>query len=171
MAVLCLLVLLALVVQSETGFPTAKGVPRKAYELTVLVLAYLTLFLGIGRAILLLIPRRERFGVVLPLATHLLIVVTAIVVPLSIQSFSRSLIAAGYTPLQLTNWAWTIEETFDGGLPYPEVLYLVILLAVIVFFVNLILAAREIETVRLETPTRVQREEEARMAARYAEHG
>jgi hypothetical protein len=106
-----------------------------------------------------MVPRRERYGVVLPLAVHLIIGVLAIVIPYSLQSFSRRLLTAGYTRLQIPNWGWTIGETMSRGVPYPEIPYILGGAAFVVFVINLMLAGREVEAVRLETPVRVKEEE------------
>jgi hypothetical protein len=170
LAVLCAAAFVAVKTQEEFGFPNnrfAQNIPTgRAYVSMVLILEYVTLYLGIGRLCLLLVPRRERFGVALPLATHLLIAVCAILVPLSIQSFSRNLVLAGYTWLQIPNWGWTIVEAVDRGLPFPEVPYVLGGMAIIVFLINLVLTAREIEVVRHETPIRVKREDEELAMAR-----
>ena len=140
--------------QWARGFPAARG-----YETVALTFSYLVLYLGIGRLVILMIPNRERFNFLLPLAVHALIAVASAGIPFSMQSFSERLAFAGYTRLQIPNWAWSLEETFDAGLPVPELLWLVGSAASIVFIVNLIVAAREIEAVRLETPKRVKQDD------------
>lgn len=140
--------------QWARGFPAARG-----YETVTLTFAYLVLYLGIGRLVILMIPNRERYNFLLPLAIHALIAVASAGVPFSVQSFSERLAFAGYTRIQMPNWVWSLEQTFDAGLPVPELLWFVGAAASIVFIVNLIVTAREIEAVRLETPKRVKQDD------------
>jgi hypothetical protein len=75
-----------------------------------------------------------------------------------------------YTPLQFSNWIWTLEELADGGAD-GSVALLVFLFGLAVYFLNVIIAAREVENVRESAPARVraddalQHPEPAKLAA------
>jgi hypothetical protein len=60
---------------------------------------------------------------------------------------------------------WTVEEVFDNGLNQPLVVAMVCIGAALVMTLNLLAVRREIESVRVQTPERVQLEEQARLGS------
>ena len=157
------IIIFAYVMQGTFGMPKPRwgpaASPVRAYESVILITEYLIIYLGIGRLFLLLVPRREQLGFLLPLIVHTFLAVAAIGIPFSIQMFSRRYINAGYTNIQIPNWGWTIAESMDSGLNNQAIPVILGVVAAGVFLVNLVLAAREIEAVRLATPERVRQDD------------
>ena len=65
-----------------------------------------------------------------------------------------------YSALQVTNWFWTLGFAADGKLlGTPLVPLVVTLSALAMLLINLLLARREVEQVRQQTPERVWQDE------------
>jgi hypothetical protein len=108
----------------------------------------------------LIVPLRKvtSTGLALGLAIQLLLVLSATVLPLSIQGLNDS--RWDYSLLQLTNPFWSISEAANQ---YPSaavetVTYLLPTLSVIVLLLNLPCVSRELRFVRISTPERVESE-------------
>ncbi|HUT88639.1 MAG TPA: hypothetical protein VMY37_04035 [Thermoguttaceae bacterium] len=134
----------------------------------VLVLAYLTAYLGIG---LLLIRLLHRFGQVvmfLGVLIQILLVVAGCAVPAVVQTtMSPSYYSSGYSLLHISNPFWTlIHVGSDSTLPMDTSLLLVVLpfAALVVFLLNLPGVVREVRHVRIAKPERVAAED-AELAA------
>ncbi len=163
--VLLLCLLTAVAIQSATGFPETPSFRTNVVETTVraclLTLGYLVAYLGVGRLLILLIPRREQYGLLLPFLIQVLLAVGGCAVPFFIASAQRGSRWMAYSPLQTPNWLWTLTEGLDRSNFDPFVEALVYLSAFGIFLLNLALTSDEIETVRTAAPTRVLEEEGA----------
>ena len=165
LAMLLALMLTAVFVQSEFGFPesifASAGTTAKMVTGSILVFAYVVAYLGLTRLIIVLIPNRSQYGLVLPVLLHVLMALVGCAVPFFLQSWRQKFQIGDYSTLQASNWLWTLEETFDDGMIYPEVIVAVCAVAAGIFFVNILLATREIEAVRLDAPQRVMEDDGA----------
>jgi hypothetical protein len=127
----------------------------------LLLWGYLTAYLGVGRLILLWLRRWFYHGVALPLLVHLLLLIAGVGIPLLLQTWLMGFADFGaYTAIQIPNWWWTLAKTAGmSGTVVPEANVVVLLCALIVLAVNMLVAAQEVEQVRMETPVRVQLDE------------
>jgi ABC-type transport system involved in multi-copper enzyme maturation permease subunit len=122
----------------------------------LLLWGYLTVYLGVGRLILLWLRRWFLHGVALPLLIQILLLVAGVGIPLLLQSWLMGYRDIDvYTALQIPNWWWTIAETIDGNGTVLAEASVVLVTALIVLAVNMVVAAKEVEQVRLDAPERV----------------
>jgi hypothetical protein len=134
------------------------------YEILVccaLLCGYLAAYLGAGRLIILVLRRYLYFGLLLPFLVHIILVVLGAALPTFLQAWMLGFSNFDdYSELQAPNWWWTIYEAIDGDMgAYPVVPVLVVGAGLMMFLVNMVLAAREVEQVRQETPDRVMKDE------------
>lgn len=128
----------------------------------VLVLAYVTAYLGVG---LLLIRLLHRFGQVvmfLGVLIQVLLVVAGCAVPAVLQTMSPSYYYSGYSLLHVTNPFWTLMHVGgDPTLPVETSLLVVVVpfAALVIFLLNLPGVVREVRHVRVAKPERVAAEE------------
>ncbi len=123
----------------------------------VLLCAYVAAYLGVGRLIALWLRRYLYFGLLLPLVVHVLLLVLGVAVPSFLQAWLFGFAEFNdYSVLQAPNWARTLIEAVDGRiLADPVVPILVVASAVVIFLVNLVVAAKEVEQEREAAPERV----------------
>jgi ABC-type transport system involved in multi-copper enzyme maturation permease subunit len=123
----------------------------------VLLCAYVAAYLGVGRLIALWLRRYLYFGLLLPLVVHALLLALGVAVPSFLQAWLFGFAEfEDYSVLQAPNWAWTLVEVVDGRiLADPAVPILVVASAVVIFLVNLAVAAKEVEQERETAPERV----------------
>ncbi len=143
-----------------TGFRGAANT-MKPHLFGLLLCGYVTAYLGVGRLLVLLLRRYLYFGLLLPFLLHVILAVLGAALPTFVQAWMLGFANFDdYTPLQATNWFWTLYETIDGDImATPAVPILVSGTALGIFLINLILAAREVEQVRQEEPERVKLDE------------
>lgn len=161
LTVLVVAVLLAVAVQSATGYPNPlpfAGNAEVAIRFALLLLGYTVAYLGVGRLVILMIPRRERYGLLLPFLVHILIALAGCALPYFWESWRQGFTVISYSAWQTTNWLWTLARGLDGNNFDPVVELIVYVSAAMIFLLNLLLAHGEIEAVRQETPQRVQQE-------------
>ncbi|MFC1759420.1 hypothetical protein ACFL2H_11750 [Planctomycetota bacterium] len=150
------------VVLVEVGPTTGsfgRPVPGFIYQTLALAVAYVVLYLGISRLVLILIPNREQYGPALPFIIHIMVPFMGAAIPFVIQGVAQRAMGSQYTYLQVYNWMWTLAESGDRGLRIPFVVIIVSSSAALVFMINLVSATREIEAVRLDTPDRVKKDD------------
>ncbi len=124
----------------------------------LLLWSYLTLYLGLGRLILLWLRRHVSLPVLMPLTIHGLLLAAGAVIPYVLQSWLLGFRGnVEYTALQIPNWYWTLGESGSRSPDVPvEAVIAIVALALLLLLINLAVAAREVEQVRQETPVRVQ---------------
>ena len=127
----------------------------------VLLCAYVAAYLGVGRLIALWLRRVLYFGLLLPLVVHVLLLALGVAVPSFLQAWLFGFAEfEDYSVLQAPNWAWTLIEAVDGRVQAdPAVPILVVSSAVVIFLVNLVVAAKEVEQEREAAPERVALDE------------
>jgi hypothetical protein len=128
----------------------------------LLTAAYVVAYLGASRLVILLARQVATVGLVFSLLITIFFVIAGAALPWILQFWLFNYRNEGYTILQMTNWAWTLEETLDRGIwnhwPAPVGVFLS---ATVIFLINLILTAGEVSQVRVAAPQRVQDEETA----------
>ena len=65
------------------------------------------------------------------------------------------------------NWLWTLIEVVDGTWGMNSVMITTVPVAILMCALQLVLAAREVEAVRMETPVRVRRDQDQLESATY----
>lgn len=125
-----------------------------------LAVAYVVLYLGVGRLLVLLLRQLGRVTMLLTFLVNVFLAVVGVAIPLFFQAWLEGYGRMSYSLVQLTNWVWTLEEAGDGNLlSFSLVPIIVYGSAGIVFLLNLLFAIYEVEQVRLVTPERVLRDE------------
>jgi hypothetical protein len=91
---------------------------------------------------------------------QVILVVLGALGPTLLQGWIQGYRFIDYSPLQATNWTWTLVEAAEGNLwLHPTAPILVPLAATAVFIANLFLTTAEVEEVRQATPDRVLQDE------------
>lgn len=146
------------------AYPDNRGTSDYRYLWTTLVMwAYPTAYLGLVRLLLTPIQRKNLLLSVLLTA---LLALLGVAGPFLCQYLYYVLSGEinygsfAYSPLQLTNWFWTVVEMTDGRLINPELYALPVLVAAGgLLLINLVLAHRETGRVRIQAPQRVRQDE------------
>jgi hypothetical protein len=87
---------------------------------------------------------------------NIVLALLGVFVPLVADGWLNGFSSLDYSELQVTNWAWTVTEAMDDTIwGTPTVPLMVYCAAAGVLAVNLFVAMREVEQVRLATPQRV----------------
>lgn len=163
--VVCTMAAVAVTTTALSIFGEASGTLSNKSDVlgsfALLLWGYLTVYLGVGRLILLWLRRWFLHGVALPLLIHILLLVAGVGIPLLLQAWLMGYRDIDvYTALQIPNWWWTLAETISwNGTVMAEVNFVVLGVALIVLGVNLIVAAKEVEQVRIDAPERVLQDE------------
>jgi ABC-type transport system involved in multi-copper enzyme maturation permease subunit len=162
--VVCTMAAVAVTTTALSIFGEASGTLSNKSDVlgsfALLLWGYLTVYLGVGRLILLWLRRWFLHGVALPLLVHILLLVAGIGIPLLLQSWLMGYRDIDvYTALQIPNWWWTMAETIDGGKVMAEANFVVLVTALIVMAVNMVVAVKEVEQVRIDAPERVLQDE------------
>jgi hypothetical protein len=134
--------------------------------LGILLGAYLTLFLGLGKLVIAAAQRVAPIGLLRATAIHLSLLGIAVAVPMTIQFSSVRGRLMGYTALQMSNPFWTLAEMFDRRTIHSDALLLIVVIpafALLVWLLNLRSISAEVRHVR-ETPPQRLLEEEATLA-------
>jgi hypothetical protein len=141
------------------GFSAARGNFDWLLFVTLAV-AYVVLYLGVGRLVVLLLRQLGRVTMLLTFLVNLFLAVVGVAIPLFFQAWLEGYGRMSYSFVQMTNWVWTLEEAGDGNLlSFSLVPIIVFCSAGFVFLLNLLFAIYEVEQVRLVTPERVLRDE------------
>jgi hypothetical protein len=141
------------------GFAGARGNFNWLWFVTLAV-AYVILYLGMGRIVVLLLRQVGRVTMLLTFLVNLFLGVIGVAVPLFFQAWLEGYARMSYSVVQATNWIWTLEEAADGNfIAFSIVPFIVGSSAAVVFLLNLLFASYEVEQVRLATPGRVLEDE------------
>lgn len=130
------------------------------------LLSYLVIYLGLARLFGVLLRRLNVGGGMLSVFVfYLLMVLMGMLIPLSLQGLMQWLFqyrmgSFEYSPLQITNWAWTLAEIANDRAATTDGTVLILgFTAAAVFLLNFILAAKEVEKIRIAAPNRVLQDE------------
>ena len=143
----------------------AANEPGMAYDVEdlsafgLLLWSYLAFYLGTGRLIIMALKRVADVGIMAVLLIQVLVLIIACALPTFIQFWMQNFRDLDYSNLQMINWFWTLIETINGSwVMWPAVLTMGSA-AMAMFALNLVLAAREVETTRLVAPVRVMEDD------------
>ena len=160
-----------LALQCLMGFyPGAFGQDGSPRDLTWFFLGlclwgYLAGYLGLTRLLVALARRRASVNVFTAFLLQVIVALAGVLIPLIIDSFynfSQSTYLWTYSPLEFSNWAWTITEVLDRGKGTGlQVCLPVFLVGMGIFLLNLLEAAAEVEHTRTAIPIRILEEEAA----------
>ena len=96
----------------------SRGMPRSGslYLFGAMLCAYVAVYLGLGRLIVLVLRRYLHFGLLLPFLVHVLLVLAGLGLPVFVQAWGNGFPGLDeYTALQVPNWAWTLSEASGAG--------------------------------------------------------
>ena len=151
---------LVLVVLGMNLFAAANW-PEIAYDVEdlipfgLLMWSYMALYLGLGRIVIVGLRKVSDFGLVAVVLIHILILTSAAALPTFIQFWLQNFRNADYSGLQAVNWLWSLFETIDGSWVMWGVVVSMGFAGLVMYFTNLVFAAREVEATRIDAPTRV----------------
>jgi ABC-type transport system involved in cytochrome c biogenesis permease component len=129
------------------------------------MLAYLALYLGVGRCITLWVRNRVPNTAWFSFLLQIVLLAFGILIPLVIQFSLIDSYDNDYTILQLTNPVWTLAEILMGRYDATQSALVVILMGGIVALWNFAHASVEVHQTRVLAPQRVQAEDAANLAA------
>ncbi len=172
LAALAAVLVVAMLMESYTrlgiGGPWSMGESLRVMTFGVLMVAYLTIYLGIGLLIIRLLHRFGQVAMLLGVLIQILLVAAGCTVPVVVDTMrSRPFFESGYSLLHISNPFWTLIHVGESGILPVETAALVIMLAaasLAVFIANLPWVVREVREVRIAKPWRVA-EEDAELAA------
>jgi hypothetical protein len=134
------------------------------FSFTICLLGYVMGYLGLVRLGIIGLRRAAPVGLMAAFLCQVITILCGVLFPLLIQA----LISWGdyttfeYSLLQLTNFFWTLYEVLNtSGFGGSELAVLVGTVGGMIFLVNLLVAAREVEHVRQAIPQRVVEDERA----------
>jgi hypothetical protein len=158
------LLLLGLSVGLAPVFATGLGDVFHWIFFAICVVGYVWGYLGLARIIVLAARRFIATGMLATFLCNLILMTCGILGPLLLQAMISWMAGSSfdYTYLQLPNWIWTLVEvgrsgTFVAG-PAAATIGST---GLVLFLINLVLAAHEVEYVRLAAPQRVLEDEAA----------
>lgn len=129
---------------------------------TTLICAYVTGYLGVSRLLVLAARQVASVGLMFSVLITAFLVIAGMALPWIFQYWLFEFRSEEYTPLQVTNWMWTVGETLNHDITaHPVVLWTVFGCSFGIFLVNLLLAGKEISQGRLAAPARVVEDEAA----------
>ena len=143
------------------GFEYQPDLPDWYYFSAALV-GYVLGYLGLVRLAVVALRRVMHVGMLATFLCQVIVASGAVLFPylLHVVSVWGDFSQSYYTLLQLPNWVWTlyeiIERTTFAGL---ELALVIASAGTVIFLVNLIVAAREVEHVRTAAPERVAQDE------------
>lgn len=130
------------------------------------IVSYLAIYLGTARLFgVLLRWGRVGGGMLSVFVAYLLLVVMGALLPFSLQGLMQWLFSYGfstfeYSPLQLSNWCWTLIEIGNNRPAATDgTVWLLVFFAAFVFLLNFVFATKEVEQTRLAAPNRVLQDE------------
>jgi ABC-type transport system involved in multi-copper enzyme maturation permease subunit len=129
---------------------------------SLMAVAYVAAYLGLGRLVLLFLRRFVWGGLPMAFVVQLFVAAMGALLPFLIQFTSRwGAFIDEYTLLQVPNWAWTMYAIADEDLSGADLAVYAIVpsVAVVIFVINMLFAARELAAEREQTPQRVIEDE------------
>ena len=138
------------------------GMPNSRWDWASFVLlsgAYVVAYLGFARLCVLLLRQLGQVTMLLTVLLSVFLALMGIALPVFGQAWLESYQNMTYSPLQATNWWWTLQEVSDNSLPNSLVPLGVIVVASLMFVLNLVFTTYEVEQVRRATPQRVLEDE------------
>jgi len=132
---------------------------------SVIVIGYLTMYLGATRLIVLPLSRRMGNSFVLPVSVMVILLTLGVITPSILMAITTGAPSSQYGAQEFTNWMWTISETdgsrFAFGLEVAA--FLIVTIGGGLFVFNLFLLVREFSYRRVSIPARVLADDQERM--------
>ena len=120
---------------------------------------YMAFYLGLGRLVVIGLRSLVQFGLSAVVLIHACLLVAGAAIPTLVQYWLQHFQGIDYSGLQAMNWLWTLRDVAAGTWGMDAIMLIAITSAVAMCALQLILAAREVEAVRMETPDRVLQDE------------
>jgi ABC-type transport system involved in multi-copper enzyme maturation permease subunit len=145
--------------------PSLSGAVPDLYEWSVFavtILGYVAGYLGFTHLVVTLARRLTPVSMLATFLCHVIVVLSGILLPLMGQALLSWTTNSPfeYTALQLPNWAWTLERLGQGSTAVGGIAVTFIgLFGAVMLLASLLVAAREVEYVRQQAPSRVQEDE------------
>lgn len=137
----------------------------EAWNFGLCIFGYSAAYLGLTHGV---VSGLERLGVrtsmLLSVLLQVLFVFLGCLIPFAFQAAILSWDATRmeYSPLQVTNWMWTLSEVSDGKFNADRSIPLLVFgVGMVVYILHIALAAGEVEKQRAATPLRVREEDRA----------
>jgi len=125
---------------------------------------YVAAFLGIVRLAIVALRRLTPVGMLATFLCQTILAAAGILVPLLLQAMVSwgDYTSFDYSLLQITNWGWTLIEIVENrSVDGPAIAFVVASFGLVIFLINLLVAAREVEHVRTAVPQRVVEDDDA----------
>lgn len=166
------LTLIAIVLRELLGLGIATGGwssddSERLFTFSVLMVGYLTIYLGVGLLLIRLMYKLGQVGIFLSLLIQILLVMAGCAIPMVIETMSPGFGYMEYSLIHISNPFWTlIHVGGDNTVPVEAAVLLIVvpLTAVVVFLMNLPGVIKEVRHVRVAKPSRVA-EEDAELEA------
>jgi hypothetical protein len=142
--------------------PSGRQPTASTIVLAILLVSYLTLFLGLGKLAIAAARHFAPIGLLRATAIHLSLLGVAVAIPMAIQFSSVHGRLMGYTALQMSNPFWTLAELFDRRSLHPDTALLVVVipvLATLAWLGNARSIITEVRYVRVTPPKRIIEED------------
>ena len=117
---------------------------------TLLAWGYVVGYLGVSRLSILVLRRLARIPELMSIIITGIIASGGIAIPLAFEASARGLARFDYSELQVTNWAWSLEQCGRMNLldSHPMVVFMTISFALLMLAVNSLFCNRELAPVR-----------------------
>jgi hypothetical protein len=144
-----------------SGYEFQPDLPEFFY-FSICLVGYVMGYLGLVRLVVVALRRVTHVGMLATFLCQVIVVSGAVLFPylLHVVSVWGDFSNSYYTLLQLPNWVWTLYEVYNRttftGLELSAFIGLV---GTLIFLINLVVAAREVEHVRTAAPERVVEDE------------
>ena len=131
---------------------------------TLLQTAYVAIYLGVSRIIILLARQIASVGLVFSLLVVVFFGIAGVALPWIFQYWLFDYRHEDYTALQITNWAWTLGYAIEHDITDHILVPIGVLGSGLVLFgINMMLSGREVNQTRVAAPQRVQEDDAARL--------
>lgn len=132
------------------------------YRCAPLVFLYITSYIGVARLLVAATSRWSQPGALGSFVLTMTLLAFGALLPVVVQLLAYRIVGNEYTLLQTTNWLWTLvhaAQRSTGELNLTTGIMCVV--AGIIFIINLVATAREVEQYHVNAPRRVREEDEA----------
>jgi ABC-type transport system involved in cytochrome c biogenesis permease component len=139
---------------AETGGAGARMVAVDPRPLIVTLAGYMMMLLALTRWFMKLLRRRANPSASVALAVLAIVAGFIALIPYGIELHLNDYNRINWSPLQITNWAWTLGLALDNRLD-PGAPYLIFSIGGILWIASLVTLGAVVLPLRVETPQRV----------------
>jgi hypothetical protein len=132
------------------------------FPFTACLAGYVLGYLGVVRLAVVALRRITPVGLLATFLCQVILATSGVLFPLLLQALVSwgDYTSFSYSTLQLPNFFWTLIEVVDGKVGNgPELALVVASVGGLIFLVNMVVAAGEVEHVRQQAPQRVLEDE------------